>query len=326
MAVEWRQRLQLLAEDPSLKVPDGIPYLVSHMLPSANTEDLVELLEGKGLRLGHEQQDQEPQDDTPGRVPAKAPLRLEHGQHARPSEGDDEVEAPRGRRRPRHAHVPDVHGERLGAVGEGDGALAGGVEHLEEVHARRDHGDLGAVARGEEGHARPEEEDGQEREGEEQEVAAAPAVDCEEGGDGEHPVQDAGAHGGEESGIGRVARLDEDGGAVVGDDVHAAELLAEHDDPGGQGRSPVAGHAEELEELREEVLPLVDLALKLDADVCVVAVACRLDVGESKPLEGMERFGDLVVLYIPPVTREVRNGRVKGTTWARARGVEDWLT
>ena len=49
----------------------------------------------------------------------------------------------------------------------------------------------------EEGHARPQEEDGEEGESEDQERAAAESVDGEEGWEGEDPVEDACAHGGE---------------------------------------------------------------------------------------------------------------------------------
>lgn len=43
-------------------------------------------------------------------------------------------------------------------------------------------------------------------------------------------------------------RLLEDGGRVVRDDVHAAELLHEHDNDGRECSTAVSGHGEELDE------------------------------------------------------------------------------
>lgn len=118
--------------------------------------------------------------------------------------------------------------ECLRRVRERHGTLAGRVEDLEQIHACRDHGDTllaqGVVGFDPEGEAGPEEADGQEGEGEEQEVAAAPGVDGEEGGESEDPVEDAGAHGCEEGFLDAVAGFDEDGGGIVGDYVDAAEL------------------------------------------------------------------------------------------------------
>jgi hypothetical protein len=80
---------------------------------------------------------------------------------------------------------------------------------------------------------------------------------------------------------------------------YSAELLAKHDNPTGQSCSPVSGDREEFEELREEVLPLVGLALELNTNIGVVTVTSCLDVGISQALEGVESLGNLVVLDVP---------------------------
>jgi hypothetical protein len=64
------------------------------MLASRDGKDLVELLERQGLGLGNEEQDQHPSDQTPGCVPAERALGLEGSEQVRPSEGEDEIEAP----------------------------------------------------------------------------------------------------------------------------------------------------------------------------------------------------------------------------------------
>lgn len=84
----------------------------------------------------------------------------------RPREAEDEVETPRRGRRPGHAHLPDMYGEGLGAVGEGDRALAGGIEDFKEVHPRGDEADAELLSLRPEAEARPEEEGGEEGEGE----------------------------------------------------------------------------------------------------------------------------------------------------------------
>jgi hypothetical protein len=64
------------------------------MLARRDGKDLVEFLERQGLGFGHEEQDQHPADQTPGRVPAERPLGLEGREQVRPGEGEDEVETP----------------------------------------------------------------------------------------------------------------------------------------------------------------------------------------------------------------------------------------
>lgn len=160
LLIEWRQGLQFLSEYPSFEVPHGILYLVAHVLPGADVEDLIQLLERQGLGFGNEQQDQEPERDAPRGVPPESTRRGKGCPQAWPREGDDEVETPSRRRGPGHAHVSDVHGECLGGVGEGYRAFTRRVKHLEEVHSSGDEGDPGLVSLGEERESGPEEENG----------------------------------------------------------------------------------------------------------------------------------------------------------------------
>ena len=176
------------------KAIDGILQLIATVCPGGDAEDLVEFLEGEGLGLGEEEQDEDPSDEAPGGVPGEGALGFEGGLQARPGEGEDEVETPGRGRGEGHADFANVQREGFGAVGEGHGAHARRVEDFEEVQARRHHGDfLGHVCEPE-GEARPEEEDGEEGKGHEEEVATAEGVDRQEGRERKDPIQDAGAH------------------------------------------------------------------------------------------------------------------------------------
>lgn len=192
------------------------------------------------------------------------------------------------------------------------------VEAFKEIHSGSNHSDLGFVVRDPETEPSPQEEDGQEGEREEQEHAATPAIDGENCGQSEYPVQDAGTHRGQQCVCGRVSGLDEDGGAVVCNDIHTAELspscqncshsrsinfethlLTKHDNPTGPGGAAVARDGEEFNELREQVLPLEGLALQFDPDVGIVGVSCRLEVTVSKTLERPESLFRVIMLDVP---------------------------
>lgn len=75
-------------------MPERVLKLIARVLAGRDGEDLVQLLERQGLGFGHEEQDQHPADQTPGRVPAEGALGLEGREQARPGEGEDKVEAP----------------------------------------------------------------------------------------------------------------------------------------------------------------------------------------------------------------------------------------
>ena len=200
-------------------MPNRILDLVAHVLSRRHAEHLVQFLESESLGFGNEKQDQEPENHTPGGVPPKGTLNGECALELVPGEGDDEVEAPGGRRGPRHADITNMHGKSLRRVRERHRAFAGRVKYLKEIHTRGDHGHTGRGLGDEEGHAGPEKGDGQEGEGEEEQIPAAPFVNGEEGRDGEEEVEDSRAHGHKEGGVDVEATIEEDVGAVVGDDV-----------------------------------------------------------------------------------------------------------
>ena len=63
-----------------------------------HVEDGVEFLEGLFFRLGDEEEDEDPADEVPGRVPREGALRGPGLDDGRPGQGEHGVEEP-GRRR-----------------------------------------------------------------------------------------------------------------------------------------------------------------------------------------------------------------------------------
>lgn len=56
------------------------------MLPSRDGEDLVQFFQSQGFSLRYEEQDQDPANQTPCRVPAERALWFKGGQEVRPGE------------------------------------------------------------------------------------------------------------------------------------------------------------------------------------------------------------------------------------------------
>lgn len=188
-------------------------------------------------------------------------------------------------------------------IGERHRSLTGGVEHFEEVHARRDHGNsLSArlIPRLDpEREPRPEQGDSQKRKGGKQEVAPPECIDGKHCRKSKDPVQNSSAHRCQKGGLNRVTGGSEDRRRIVGNDVHSAELLHEHDDPARKGRTGITRDGKELHEHCEEVLPLVDLPLELDIHVGIVEISGSLQIGPSEGPERLKGLVDLVVLDQP---------------------------
>ena len=81
--------------------------------------------------------------------------------------------------------------------------------------------------------------------------------------------------------------------------TYTTELLAKHDNPSRESGTTIPRNGEEFDELSEEVLALVGLALELDTNMGVVCVTSGLDIGEAKALEGPECLIWLFVLNVP---------------------------
>ena len=145
---------QVLADIPGQAVK-----IIRSMIPRADTKDAVQLLERTLLSLRQTEIGKDPAEEVPGGVVAKSARGGEGADERGPGERDDEVEAPGRGGCKRHAVLADVEREGFGGVGEGYGALAGGVDDHEEVDSCCDTGDAAGAFGNEEGEAGDEEHD-----------------------------------------------------------------------------------------------------------------------------------------------------------------------
>lgn len=117
-----------------------------------------------------------------------------------------------------------MNGECFSGIGERYRSFTWAVKDFEQVHAGCHHADLCLIFREPEAETCPEQKNGQEWEGEQQQIAATPAIDGEQCRNGEHPVQDTCTHAGKQGGVGAIAGLDENCGRVVSDDIDLSEI------------------------------------------------------------------------------------------------------
>ena len=153
--------------------------------------------------------------------------------------------------------------------------------------------------RDDEAQSRCEERPGHVGEGEEQEGASAPGVDCPDCGPGEDEIYEPEAEGGEQGLQVAGAGLVEDRGAVEGDDVYAAHLLGEHDGEGGSCCTPDAGDGEKFEEAGDVVAAADNVSFFLDLGVDVVKVASCLERRVSETAKRSEGFSIAALFDIP---------------------------
>lgn len=207
--------------------------------------------------------------------------------------------------------------EDFGAVGEGDGALAGRVEGCEEVDEEGDKAEVRGGALGDvEAEAGGEERPGHVREGEEEEGAAAEGVDCEEGGPGEDEVDETEAERGDEGFRGGGAGFGEDGGGVEGlggeldlwggeesggtyDDVDAAHLLGDHDCEGGESGSSDSRDLEQFHETLDVCCVTNHILLDLNLCIDVIEISRRHQLVVSELLQGLVGLRKFPLLDVP---------------------------
>ena len=291
--IELIQRLQpgaLLEQDIALHpIRQRLRKLIAHMGPSRHRKHVIELLEGALLGLGDPEEDHDEGGEVQAGVEAEGADGVEGAEEAREGDAEDGGPEEAGGDGPGHADLAVREREDFGAVGEGHGAFAGGVEGREEEDEEGDEPEVGVgFLRDDEAEPRREEGPGHLREGEEQERASAVGVDGPDGGPGEDEVDEAEAEGGEQGLEAAGAGVDEDGRGVEGDDVDAAHLLRQHD---GEGRQRGAAHArdgEELDKAGHVVGFADDVAFFLDLGENVVKVARGLELRVAESAERLE--------------------------------------
>ena len=134
--IKFIKRLQpriLIPKHIALKpIRQGLRKLILHMRPRGHSEHIIQLLEGALLGLGHPEEDHDERGHVQGGVEAERADGVEGAEEAR--EGDAQHGGPEEARGHGPGHADFAVGERedLCGVGEGHGALAGGVEGCEE--------------------------------------------------------------------------------------------------------------------------------------------------------------------------------------------------
>ena len=140
--IEMVQRLQLgalVAQHIALEPPGRrLGDLVTHMLACRDRKDIIQLLEGALLGLGHEEEDQHESRDVEARVEGESAHGVERAENTRERDGEHGGPEEAGGHGPGHADFAVGQGEDFGGVGEGHGTLAGGVEGREEVDEEGD--------------------------------------------------------------------------------------------------------------------------------------------------------------------------------------------
>lgn len=226
------------------KEPHELAPSVTHEVPKRHIKHRVQFFQRPTLRLGQEQQNEYKAGDVPAGVPPEGTGGGHGGLKAGPGHREEEVEEPGGGGGEGHAEGPDVQRVGLGGVGEGDGALAGGVDHAEEVEAHDDHCDAGGAHGEPEAEAGPEEEDGHElgvlalcslqgfsvggswtyREGRQEKVPPTEAINGPERRQGEEEVDDAEAERGAQRGHFAKVGGEEDLGRVICDNLYKVSI------------------------------------------------------------------------------------------------------
>lgn len=211
----------------------GLRVLAEHLLPDSlqpmrivpgvvavpDAEDTVELLQGHVLGLGDEEVGEYKPEDVPRGIPIEATRHRELVHHLGPSEADEEVKGPGNGRGGRHAHGADVQGKGFRAIRKGHRAEARRVYNHEGVEASRHHGQAQRLVRDEEARSSREQQEGHDGERDEEQAAPPATVDGEDCGNCPEEIADAAAKRDEQCVFVRVSGVDEDLGAIIGDDV-----------------------------------------------------------------------------------------------------------
>ncbi len=216
-AIEVVQRLQrraLVAHDVPLdEVRQGLGKLVAHVLARRHGEDVVQLLERALLGLGDPEEDHDQRRHVQAGVEAERADGVEGEQQARERDGEHSGPEEAGGDGPGHADLAVGEREDLGGVGEGDGALAGGVEGREHEDEESDQSQVSLLALGnDEAETCGQEGPGHLWEGKEEERTTAVGIDRPDSGPGEDKVDQAEAERGQEGLQMAGAGIDEDGG------------------------------------------------------------------------------------------------------------------
>ena len=120
------------------EIRERLGDLVGHVFPGRHGEDVVQLLQGALFGLGDPEEDHDQRGQVEAGVEAEGADGVEGTQQARERDGEHGGPEEAGGHGPSHADFAVGEREDLGAVREGHGTLAGGVEGREEEDEERD--------------------------------------------------------------------------------------------------------------------------------------------------------------------------------------------
>lgn len=142
-----------------------------------------------------------------------------------------------------------------------------------------------------------EEAEGHHGESRQKQVSSAKGVDRVERGNGEEEVNDTPSHGCAERAELREVGFDEDLGGVIGDHVHAAELLHEHDYLGRDHCTAVTGNTDHFPDFALALC--CGFFFGLDQELDVEEITSCLDFVETESLDCVPGLGMSVLADIP---------------------------
>lgn len=225
---------------------------------------------------------------------------MESPQKSRESDGEDCSPEEASSHSPSHANLTMGQGKDFRRVGEGYGTFTWRVESGEEEDEEGDHTEMRArIFRNEEAQSCSEKGPGHLREGEEEESAATPGIDCPDGGPGEDEIYETETEGGEKSFQVTCTGFAEDGGRVESDDVNTTHLLGQHDSEGSASGTTYTRNSEELDEACDIVASADDVCLLLDLSVDVIEIASSLERGIAESAKRSEGIRVSTLFDIP---------------------------
>ena len=108
VGVQWRQLVDVLAQNVSLKSIKETSGLVGRMFSEWYIKHLVQFLQGQALSFGKQPQHQEKPNNIPSGIPHKGTSWVEGIFHSWPRESQNKVEEPTGGSSEPHTKVTNV--------------------------------------------------------------------------------------------------------------------------------------------------------------------------------------------------------------------------
>ena len=124
---------RILEEHKLLDPVWNLTKAVCSMRAQRHCKHLIQFFERLPLGLPNKEEDQEPEDTTPGGIPPKGTLWFEGNDERRPCNGEHKVPEPGRRSGKRHPDVTNIEWESFGRVGKRNRTFSWGIKDRKEV-------------------------------------------------------------------------------------------------------------------------------------------------------------------------------------------------